>query len=163
MIHKRMVQTVLEDLDTERLDYFQTVVDALEEDPRTEPMANYVYTVLKETMPLLPPYLPRAQLIDMLFAFAKNHERALRKVMYDETFVRRPAVVREITDKFVEIVVAETLALTEGGEIASDEPDVKKFTWPYRLEDVIDPEDPDDLDELERRRSIYTGPERRKR
>lgn len=161
-MHRRMIDPVLESLDNERAGYFADVVTKVEADPRTERFPNTVYTLLKETMPLLPTYLDKAEFLDALFAFVTANHAVMERKMFDKAYIYDQSVVKEVTNDFVTKVVDLTLEHYEKGDLETGEQAVQKFTWPYRAEDVVDPEDEDEVEALNKR-PPYTGPERRKK
>lgn len=164
MVHKKIIEAALANLDADRSEYFHALVDALEKDPRLGDNANLVYLVLKETMHLLPMYLQRGEVLDLLFVFVKAQYGSLRKILYDEAFVHNPKVILDVTNLFVEQVVDATMARYEDGELEVGEAKVQKFTWPYRAEDLVDPDDDDaDLEGIKAKAASYDGPDRRRR
>ena len=167
-IHRVLVERLISTCKGERAGYLQAVLDKLEDDPRTEAKANLVYLTLKEAGSLLPLILPVDLLVERLFSFIDDEEWALRAKLYDPTYVTNPATIREVTDKFVGQIVDTGLVMAQTGRIPIDEQKPVKFTWPYRAEDMLDPdaseaEIEDALAEAGRRRAAYTGPERRNR
>jgi hypothetical protein len=161
-MHRRIVNPVLESLDKERAGYFSDVVARIEEDPRTERFANFVYLLLKETMPVLPVYLDKAEFVELVFDFVNSHYGAMKRRVFDRRFVLRPESLKEVTDEFVNRVVDRTMARYEEGDLDTGERSHQKFTWPYRAEDLVDPDDEEAMEAL-KHRPAYTGPERRKR
>jgi len=161
-MHKRIADAALENLEGEKAGYFSDVISSVSEDPRTEAFPNMVYIVLKETMALLPTYLEKAEFINLLFAFVSTNQAPLQQRMFDKTFINNPASIRAVTDGFVDLIIERTMQHYEDGDIESDEVAVQKFTWPYRAEDLVDPEDDEAMEELANRPE-YTGPERRRR
>ncbi|MFC1673754.1 hypothetical protein ACFL12_06350 [Pseudomonadota bacterium] len=161
-MHRRIINPVLEELNSERAGYFTEVVTKIEEDPRTERFPNYVYTLLKETLPLLPTYLDKAEFIDLLFEFVTDNYAVMKRIMFDKAYIYDQSVLKDVTNDFVTKIVDRTLEHYEQGDIDTGEQDIRKFTWPYRAEDVIDLEDEEEVEALNKR-PPYTGPERRKR
>lgn len=135
-MHRRIVQHVLESLDSHRAGYFFDVVSKLEEDPRTGRFPNFVYLLLKETMSLLPAYLDKNEFLDMLFAFVERNQWKMRKHMFGPEFIYNPAVLKQVTNDFVTEVVERTLEHYEEGAIDTGEPSVIRLTWPYSDEDL---------------------------
>lgn len=164
-MHRRIINPVLDTLDGERAAYFSAVVDAVESDPRTQAYPNIVFLLLKETLALLPAYLDKAEFIDALFAFVAKHHGEMEEIVFDRDYVYDPTLLKDVTNAFVVEIVELTMHHYDAGDIDPGEPAVQKFTWPYRAEDLIDPDDPDAEEILERLkdRPPYTGPERRKR
>ena len=161
-MHRRIVNPVLEELDKEKAGYFADVVSRIEEDPRTERVANFVYLLLKETMPLLPAYLDKNEFIDLVFTFVDGHYGAMKRAVFDPGYVLQGDALAAVAGDFVNLVVDRTMARYEQGELDTGELSHKKFSWPYREEDLVDPDDEEALEAL-RSRPAYTGPERRKR
>lgn len=161
-MHRRIVNPVLENLDKERAGYFIDVVQRIEADPRTQRFPNYVFQLLKDTIPLLPAYLDKKELVEMVFAFVTAHQGAMKRRMYSADFARHPEILNAVTGPFVTAVVERTLQAHDAGEIDTGELSHKKFTWPYRAEDLVDPDDEDAVAAL-KERPTYTGQERRKR
>jgi hypothetical protein len=58
MVHRKIIDPVLKNLDPSRADYFNRLVDRVERDPRTETVPNLVNLALRETIPYLPADLP---------------------------------------------------------------------------------------------------------
>lgn len=161
-MHRQIINNVLEDMDSERAGYFLEVADRIEKDPRVDRFPNYVYLLLKETMPLLPTYLDKHELIDVLFNFVTDNCSVMKRKIFDKEFIFDQSVVKPVTNDFVIKVVDLTLQHYENGNIDTGEKDFLKFTWPYREEDLIDPDD-DDGPMDQPTRPPYEGPERRKR
>ena len=162
-MHKRIAEAALQNLTGDKAGYFSDVVNRIAEDPRTSTFPNFIYIVLKETMEALPTYLEKAELINLLFGFVSTNKDTLQVRLFDRQYLNNPKSIHDVTDGFVSLVIERTMQRYENGEIDSDEVAVQKFTWPYRAEDLVDPDDDEALNELENKRSTYTGPERRKR
>ncbi len=161
-MHRRMINPILENMDGERAGYFTDVVAKLENDPRTHKNPNFVFLLLKETMALLPVHLDKADFINTLFAFIAKHHRAMEKVVFDQDYIYDQSMLKEVTNDFVIDVVDLTMQRYQQGEIDGGEPSVQKYTWPYRAEDLVDPDDEEAQDRLQNR-TPYAGPERRKK
>ncbi len=161
-MHKRIADAALGNLDGEKAGYYSDIVSQVSEDPRTEVFPNLVYTVLKETMSLLPTYLDKVEFINLLFAFVTTNKGPLQEKLFGKEYLQDPTVVRQVTDGFVDLIVERTMQHYEDGDIDSDEKVIQKYTWPYRVEDLVDPDDEEAMEELNNRPK-YTGPERRQR
>ena len=162
-MHKRIADTALQNLTGEKAGYFSDIVNQVAEDPRTAAFPNLLFITLKETMEALPTYLQKSELINLLYGFVSTNHDALQQRLFDKKFINNPKSIREVTDGFVNLVIERTMQHYEDGEIDSDEAAVQKFTWPYRAEDLVDPDDDEALEELETKKNTYTGPERRRR
>ena len=163
-MHQRIINDVLENMDSERAEFFTDVVAKIENDPRTDRFPNYVYLLLKETMPLLPTYLDKSEFIDALFDFITDNYSVIKRTIFNREYIYDQSVVKTVTNDFVIKVVDLTLQHYQAGDIDTGEKAILKFTWPYREGDLVDPDD-DDADEPEVRQSRppYSGPERRKK
>lgn len=163
-MHRRIINNVLEGMDSERAKYFLDVADKIDTDSRTDRFSNYVYLLLKETMPLLPTYLDKREFIDTLFDFVVDNHSLMQCKIFDEEYIYDQSVVKSVTNDFVVKVVDLTLQHHENGDIDTGERAGLKFTWPYRAEDLVDSDDDDEgeAEELQNCPS-YSGPERRKR
>ena len=164
-MHRRIITPVLDSLDGNRAAYFSAVVDKLEADPRTQAYPNIVYLLLKETMAELPAYLDKSDFIDALFAFVARHHGEMEEIVFDRDYIYDPSHLKDATNAFIVEIVELTMQHYEAGTIDTGEPLVQRFTWPYRAEDLVDPDDPEADEELEKlkNRPPYSGPERRKR
>ena len=165
-MHRQIIDKVLESLDSERAGYFFDVVTKIEEDRRTARYPNYVYLLLKETILLLPTYLDKREFLNIMYAFIDENYSEMKKIIFDKEYIYDQTLVQEVTNGFVVKIVDRTLELYEAGEIETGEAKLQKFTWPYRKEDLIDPDvDENDEDEMEVEddKPPYSGPERRKR
>ena len=160
-MHRRMIEPVLKTLTGERAGYFADVLTKIEADPRTARHPNFVYLLLKETLRDLPTHLDKGELVDHLFAFVDAHMHDLERIVFDQDYIYDPSVVKDVTNEFVLEIVDLTLRHYEVGDIETGEPAVQKYTWPYRAEDLVDPDDEDAQESL-KDRPAYTGPERRK-
>jgi len=134
-VHHRIVEQVLANLDDERARYFGLIFQMLEHDPRAKPNPNVLYTVLKETVPMIPPYLEATDFLNLLFAFIHENEQKLTAIMFSGQFVTDPGIVRKVTDQFVNQVVAMTFDMHSQGQIKTGEPTVRRYSWPYENAD----------------------------
>lgn len=164
-MHRQIINPVLESLEGKRARYFSDLVARVENDPRTDRYPNIVFLLLKETMALLPVYLDKGEFLDALFDFVGRNHAAMEEIIFDKDYIYDPAHLQDVTNAFVVEVVNLTLEHYETGDIDTGEPAVRKYTWPYRAEDLIDPDDDDAQEALEelKKRPPYAGPERRKR
>jgi hypothetical protein len=131
MVHRRMIERVLGRLDEDRARYFGGVLRALDEDSRAEFLPNLVFLVLRESIQLLPVYLPQEEFLDRLFAFVAVNKDRLMRLIHSPRYIQQPACVREITNEFVVEVVDQVLARYRRGEIDSGERAVHRVQWPY--------------------------------
>lgn len=142
MVHKKIIEKALSQLDSERASYFGVIARSLEEDRRVESHANLVYSVLKDVMADLPVYLEPPELIELLLVFTQENYEKLRQVLYDPDFIKAPSSIRNITGVFVHQVAMASLEKHQNGDIKEEiKPSVHKLTWPYRATDVLDPEE----------------------
>lgn len=161
-MHRRIITPALERLDGERAAYFAAVIEKVESDPRTQAYPNIVFVLLKETLEALPAYLDKGEFIEALFAFLDRNHARMETVLFDRDYIYDPSLIKDVTDAFVAEIVALTLKHYDAGDLDTGEPDVRKFTWPYRAEDLVDPDDDEALERLGER-PPYSGPERRKK
>ncbi len=161
-LHKRIAENALAELDREKSGYFSDVITRLSQDLRTEAFPNLVFTTLKETMTLLPLYLKQEEFIQLLFQFVTDNRQALQNKMFSRAYIDDPASMRQVTGGFVNAVTERCMELYREGAIEVPEESVQKFTFPYRAEDVVDPDDDEALAELDER-PPYEGEERRQR
>jgi hypothetical protein len=140
-VHRKIIEATLQGLEGKRAAYFSDIANRLDQNPRTEPIANMVFTVLGDVMAELPTYLEAAELIGLLLEFTNDNEERLRRIMYSPEFVENSKIIRAVTGEFMVRVVAVTM--DEHGEFAeeTDHGHKQKLTWPYRDTDVVDPED----------------------
>jgi hypothetical protein len=131
MLHKRLVQPVLERLDREKAVYFGALADGLAEDRRAQADGNLVFLVLKEAVALLPTALPRQDLVDLLIAFVHSNREELNRVIFSRDFIRDPGVLRPLANRFVGLVVDTLLERVRKGEVETGEGKVRRFAWPY--------------------------------
>ena len=97
-MHDRIAQSALDNLDKDKAEYFADVLGRLEEDGRTELYPNIVYTVLRETMWMLPVYLEKKEFIDLLFRFVAGRNKAIQRRMFARNYIDNPSTLRTITD-----------------------------------------------------------------
>lgn len=146
LVHKRIAERVLDGLKDEKATYFSDIIHDVAEDVRTNEIPNIVFMVLRNTIPLLPTYLPKQELIERLFGFIETHMADLKRSLFSKEFVTNELVLREVTDLFVEEIVTVALHRYQKGELDSGEVRVHRVSWPY---DEIDfPfEDDDGMDD----------------
>ncbi len=130
-MHQQIVQSALAALDGDRAKYFADVMPLLEMDSRTQAEPNLIYAVLKETMHLIPPYLPRAEFVDLLHAYIRENRDSLNFVLFSSAYITNSQVLAETAMPFVQDVVSKTFDLHEAGTIETGEPTVRHYAWPY--------------------------------
>lgn len=140
-MHRKIIEAALQGLEGKRASYFTDIANRLDQNPKIEPMANMVFTVLGDVMGELPIYLEAAELIGLLLEFTAENKERLHRTMYSPGFAENPKIIHAITGEFIVRVVAVTM--DEHGELAeeTDHGHKQKLTWPYRDTDVVDPED----------------------
>lgn len=117
-------------MDDERARYFGLIFQMLEHDPRAKVTPNILYTVLKETVPLIPPYLDAADFLNVLFAFVQENQRAITTIMFSSDFITDPKCMRKVTDSLVNKIVDLTFEMHDQGRIKTGEPTVRRYAWP---------------------------------
>ena len=100
-MHKKIIETALSRLDGERAAYFGDVGRRLEEDPRAQPNASIVYTVLKDVTAELPIYLDKVELIDLLLKFTGGNYQRRHQIMFYREFVHDLTSIRAVTGNFI--------------------------------------------------------------
>lgn len=129
-IQKRIADPALLALTGDRARYFSEIVRRLENDPRTDDMANLVFLALRDVVAIVPTYLPHADFIDLLFAFlAKNRARLVR-ILFDIAYRHDPKAIRPVTHLFVLEIVDLCMDLYQAEFLKIDEPAVHQFCWP---------------------------------
>jgi hypothetical protein len=165
-MHKRIVEKSLKSLDTERANYFNDVVGYLEDIPMTAEFPNLVYLSLKDILDIAPIYIEKKAFALLLLKFVNFHKGELQKIIYDKQYLYDPNCLRKVTNLLIDAIVQQTIQGYEEGQIDTGEPEVQKYTYPYRALDLVDPDDDDAYEEAvaeeQRRQAAYTGPERRK-
>ncbi len=131
MIHKKIFDSVLSNMDGEQATYFADIANKLEEDPRAQQAPNLVFLVLKDTAPFLPKYLPPGDFIDELLAFIKTHNRALSRLIYSRDFIEDPEALRKITSKFVGRILEIILEKYDDGQVGESRTTEHRISWPY--------------------------------
>ena len=167
MLHKKIVEPALNQLDADRVTYFGDIINRLESDSRTDQYANMIYLVLKETMKDLPILLDKDEFIDHLFSFVGAHYDRLGRLMYDPRFIQDPHLIGGVTKVFVIQIIDLVLKsmpeeATEGLKLSKH-----KLTWPYRDTDLLDPEEDEEgwvqaVERAEKWRLEHGGKDRRK-
>lgn len=135
MDHKVIVINLLAHLETERAEYFNGIVAALDRDPRTEEMSNLVYLVLKSCARDIPIYLPTQEFVELLLRFIHRHYIEISKIIYDPKFVWDELTVKPVTNKFTSLVIERLLEKYKDGDIALEEPEMHCYRWPYKTLD----------------------------
>jgi len=146
-MHKRIAEKALAGLESEQAAYFADLIHEIEGDPRTQANPNLIFMVLRNTIPLLPIYLSKRELIERLYVFVDNNSARLNQSLFSKEFVTNERVLREVTDDFVDEVVSVALQRYEKGELESGEVRVHRVSWPYN--DVDFPFEDDDEIESE--------------
>jgi hypothetical protein len=118
-------------LDDYRAKYFADVMPLLEMDSRTKAEPNLIYAVLKETMHLIPPYLPRAEFVDLLHPYVRENRESLNFLLFSSAYIISSQVLAEFAMVFVQDVVSKTSDLHESGDYERGEPTVRRYGWPY--------------------------------
>ncbi|NQW00516.1 MAG: hypothetical protein HQ483_12505 [Rhodospirillales bacterium] len=131
MLHRKILDPVLALLDGERAVYFQGIAEKLDADPRAEQAPNLVYLVLKESIPFLPIYLDVDQIITQLLKFVGDNRVALNRILYSRAYIEDPESIKQITDKFVAVILSATLEKYEDGQIETGEQKIYRVSWPY--------------------------------
>ncbi len=130
-MHQQLVDSILKNLKGDRSLYFSDFFRALEGDKRSQNSPNIVYAVMKETVPLIPPYLPAAELIDMLFKFVAENGEELQTIMYSREYVTDNSVLHKITNKFIERVATLAIDRYNDGNLDTGEPSKRHYGPPY--------------------------------
>lgn len=130
-MHKRIIQDVVKSFNGERSTYFEAVLSALDRDSRTLIAPNILYAVLREIMPLVPPYLPTDDFINRLFGFVRNNSAKIMTVMFSSQYVTDHAVLQSVTNEFVDNIIEVTYQMHEAGTINTGEEKIRSFSWPY--------------------------------
>ncbi len=134
MVHKRIVQPILETLEGERAEYFQRLMQCLEEDPRVDALPNLIYLSLKETIPYLPTYLEVPDLADALVVFVTKNRRRLNKVIFDRSFVENRGDaerLRGVTNEFITQTMAAVLEKYDDGKVAEEDRKTYRFSGDF--------------------------------
>jgi len=131
MMHKKIFEAVLSDLDSERAEYFSSIADKLEADPRAQQAPNLIFLVLKDTAPFLPNYLPSDEFIDALLVFVSQNIRELSGLIYSREFIEDPGALRKISSKFVGRVLEVILKNYDEGGFQEGQHIEHRVSWPY--------------------------------
>ncbi len=131
MLHRKIIEPVLAQLDGERAGYFQNLLEKLEADPRAEKTPNLIYLVLKETVPFLPTYLNPDQIISHLLLFVAENRGKLNRILYSREYVKDPDCIKEVTNKFVTEILSSTFEQYDAGNIETGEQKIYRVSWPY--------------------------------
>ena len=135
MMHQKIIQDVINNLDDERTKYFGIILASLEHDSRTQLVPNLVYAVLKEVMTVVPPYLPANEFVNLLFRFVGDNSQKITSVIYSSQYVTDSSVLQFVTNEFVDNVIETTYQLHQKGEIDTGERKVRSYSWPYENAD----------------------------
>jgi len=131
MVHKKIFEAVLSDLDGERARYFTDIANKLEEDPRAQKSPNLVFLVLRDSARYLPDYLPAKEFVDVLLSFVKANSQTLSRIIYSREFVTDPMATRAVSRKFVSRVLEVILEKHDDGSVQDETFSVHHVTWPY--------------------------------
>ncbi|MBC8339021.1 MAG: hypothetical protein ISR51_01915 [Rhodospirillales bacterium] len=132
-MHRRLVNPALASLSGDRAQYFNTLVDRIERDPRTEGMANLVYLVLKESIPYLSTDLPESDLMEQLFVFVGTNRACFNKILFDPRYLENPGLFSKVTKEFVLQVLSSALEhhkIMEAETQKQRAANTYKFSWP---------------------------------
>jgi len=124
MLHRKIVEPILAELEGEESEYFSRVMQRLEEDKRLEAVSNLIYLSLRETIPYIPIYLPVPDFVDALFKFVSENRRRLNMAIFDRSYIEGPEGperLRLITNEFVARVLELTLEKYDDGEVTPEE------------------------------------------
>ncbi len=138
MVHRKILDPVLSKLGQARVDYFNSLIDMVERDPRTETAPNLVYLVLKETIPYLPADFPQADLTDRLLDFVIGNQGRLNRIIYDRRYIEDPGLLAELTKEFVLQLLASAMDQYLVNEIQAAkvrEANTYRFSYPDGDED----------------------------
>ena len=148
MDHRSIVEPTLKRLPQDQADYFNKIIDRVAKDPRIETIANKVYLTLKETVSILPIYLPEREFVELLFRFINLHNAQINRIIYSAEFIANPASLQRVTNIFVQAVVDATMEHYEKGSIDTGEQTFHRVSWPYYDDDFpyVDDDDEDKED-----------------
>ena len=138
MVHRKILDPVLSKLGPGRVDYFNSLVDRVERDPRTETAPNLVYLVLKETIPYLPTDFPPEDLTDRLLDYVIANQGRLNRVIHDRRYIEDPGRLAELTKEFVLQLLASAIDQHLVNEIQAakvQEANTYRFSYPEGDED----------------------------
>ncbi len=138
MVHRKILDPVLSKLGQARVVYFNSLIDMVERDPRTETAPNLVYLVLKETIPYLPTDFPQADLTDRLLDFVIGNQGRLNRIIYDRRYIEAPGLLAELTKEFVLQLLASAMDQYLVNEIQAEkvrEANTYRFSYPEGDED----------------------------
>lgn len=166
-MHKRLVEQNLKLLDVERATYFNDVIGFLEEMPLTQDFPNLVYLTLKDILDIAPTYIDKKAFALLLLKFVTHHQDELQKIIFDKTYMQDESILRNVTKNLIQAIVDQTIESYEDGQIDTGEAVVQKYTYPYRVTDLVDEDDEEAWAEAQeedrKKQASYTGPERRRR
>lgn len=128
--HRKIVEPALSRLEGNRANYFSRIISRLETDPRADGISNLVYVVLRETLEILPDYLPDEEFLGILLDYVNSNRKQLSRALLDPRYVQDHRFARQATDEFVNRVVDASLARHAEGKIDDRSSDLHRFTWP---------------------------------
>ena len=70
-----------------------------------------------------------------------DNRQALQTKMFSRSYIYNPDSMLTVTGPFINALTERTMELYQQESISVTEEKVKKFTFPYREEDVADPDD----------------------
>ena len=130
-MHKRLVEPVLQELEGEQAAYFYELVDRIERDARTEDVSNLVYLTLRDAIPVIPPLLDHAEVIEELFSFVGENKAALEHRIRSPRYLVDPAVLKPVVNLFVSRISDLCWRKVESGEITAEGKEIWIMQWPY--------------------------------
>jgi hypothetical protein len=92
----------------------------------------------------VPICLDKIIFVDILFEFLIKNNGIIVNTIYRKEYIYNPVVVRQVTDRFIELVIDSVLERYEAGELDTHEP--KKLTYRWLYDDLEFPYDWDDDD-----------------
>lgn len=135
VLHKRIISSLITNMDESHAAYFGRVIDRLEQDPRTELYPNLPILILKETLNVLPIYLEPQVLVNHLFQFLEKEKDTVSKVIHDVHYVADNTVLAPYCAEFVENVIRDTLANVDDTEQETTGRSEYRLRWPISPED----------------------------
>jgi hypothetical protein len=146
MLHRKLIEPALAQLEGERATYFSQVLQRLDEDPRVDVAPNLVFLVLKEIVPLCPTYLPVRELVDRLLEFVAVNQARINRAIFDPAYIAdaAPSELHKIGGEFINQILTATFKKLDSGELQVEERQVYRFSadsdpadFPYRDEDDL--------------------------
>ena len=148
-MHKRLIETALQELDEQAAVYVYDLVRQLENDPRLDDRANLVYLILRDAIPVLPTILEPKIVIEDLFAFVDAERSAIEHRIHSPRFIVDPSFLRPMVMLFVKIINDRCWARIEEGDVTADGGDIWRMNWPYEEAEQNFPYVDDDEEEDE--------------